>query len=65
MSTKPLTAPIPGKVAVVGMPKSDILKDLPANTHVITVGVPSGTHALSKQEQQDLLKAAIKQFDNL
>lgn len=65
MSTKPLTTPIPGKVAVVGVPKSDILKDIPTNAHVIAVGVPSGTHALSKQEQQDLLKAAIKQFNNL
>lgn len=65
MSTKPLTTPIPGKVAVVGAPKPDIIKDLPATMRVISVGVPSGTHPLSKQEQQELLKAAIKQFDNL
>lgn len=65
MSTKPLTTPVSGNVAVVGAPKPDILKDIPANAHVIAVGAPSGTHALSKQEQHDLLKAAIKQFDNL
>ena len=65
MSTKPLTTPVSGNVAVVGVPKPDILKDSPANARVIAVGAPSGIHALSKQEQHDLLKAAIKQFDNL
>lgn len=65
MSTTPLKTLNNSKVALVGNPQADVLKDLPNQETVIEIGAPSGRCALSKQEQRELLKTAIKQFDNI
>lgn len=65
MYTTPLKTIKNSKVALVGKPQADLLKDIPNQGTVIAIGAPSGLCALSKQEQRDLLNAAIKQFDNL